>query len=94
MKVGDVITLVAAAGAVAATVLGAPTWAVWTTKVLVILLMLLLAAAGTSGRYRTFVLLGLLASAVGDLIFLMQRVYHHRHHHLPSRGGWLVVLAS
>jgi len=71
MKVGDVITLVAAAGAVTAVVLGAPTWAVWTTKILVILLLLLLAAAGSPGRYRSFVLIGLLASAVGDLIFLV-----------------------
>jgi uncharacterized membrane protein YhhN len=70
MKVGDVITLIAAAGAVVAAVSGAPLWAVWATKVLVILLLLLLAAAGTSGRYRTFVLFDA-GSAVGDLIFLV-----------------------
>ena len=71
MKVGDVVTLIAAAGAVVAAVAGAPAWAVWGTKIAVILLLLLLAAAGSPGRYRTFVLLGLLASAVGDLIFLV-----------------------
>ncbi len=71
MRVGDIVTLIAAAAAIIAAVLGAPTWVVWTTKVLVILLLLLLAAAGTPGRYRTFILIGLLASAVGDLIFLV-----------------------
>jgi len=71
MKVGDVITLVAAAGATVAAVGGAPPWAMWATKILVILLFLLLAAAGTPGRYRTFILLGLLGSAVGDLVFLV-----------------------
>ena len=71
MKVGDVVTLIAAAGAVVAAVAGAPVWAVWGTKVAVILLLLLLAAAGSPGRYRTFVLIGLLASSVGDLVFLV-----------------------
>ena len=71
MKVGDVVTLVAAAGAIAATALGAPAWAVWGTRIAVVLLLLLLAAAGSPGRYRTFILLGLLASGVGDLIFLV-----------------------
>ena len=71
MKVGDVVTLVAAAGAIVAVAAGAPTWAVWGTKIAVILLLLLLAAAGSPGRYRTFILFGLLASAVGDLIFLV-----------------------
>ncbi|HKP28800.1 MAG TPA: lysoplasmalogenase [Gemmatimonadales bacterium] len=71
MKVGDVVTLVAAAGAIVAVAVGAPTWVVWGTRIAVILLLLLLAAAGSPGRYRTFVLLGLLASAVGDLIFLV-----------------------
>ena len=73
MKVGDVVTLVAAAGAIVAVAAGAPTWAVWGTKIAVILLLLLLAAAGTPGRYRTFILFGLIASAVGDLIFLIPR---------------------
>jgi len=73
VRVGDVVTLIAAAGAVVAVVAGAPTWAVWTTKILVILLLLLLAAAGTPGRYRTFILIGLLGAAVGDLIFLIPR---------------------
>jgi uncharacterized membrane protein YhhN len=71
MKVGDIVVLIAAAGAVVAAVAGAPTWAVWGTKVAVILLLLLLAAAGSPGRYRTFILIGLLASAVGDLSFLV-----------------------
>jgi len=44
---------------------------VWGTKIAAILLLLLLAAAGSPGHYRTFILLGLLASAVGDLIFLV-----------------------
>ena len=71
MKVGDVVILIAAAGAVVAAVAGAPVWAVWGTKIAVILLLLLLAASGSPGRYRTFILIGLLASAVGDLIFLV-----------------------
>jgi uncharacterized membrane protein YhhN len=71
MKVGDVVTLIAAAGAVVAAVAGAPVWAVWGTRVAVILLLLLLAAAGSPGRYRSFVLIGLLASSVGDLVFLV-----------------------
>jgi uncharacterized membrane protein YhhN len=71
MKVGDVVILIAAAGAVVAAVAGAPVWAVWGTKIAVILLLFLLAAAGSPGRYRTFILIGLLASAVGDLIFLV-----------------------
>jgi uncharacterized membrane protein YhhN len=71
MKVGDIVVLIAAAGAVVAAVAGAPVWAVWGTKIAVILLLLLLAASGRPGRYRTFVLIGLLASAVGDLIFLV-----------------------
>jgi uncharacterized membrane protein YhhN len=71
MKVGDVVTLIAAAGAAAAGLTSAPAWAQWSTKVLAILFFLLLAAAGSPGRYRTFVLLGILACAVGDLIFLV-----------------------
>lgn len=71
MKVGDIVILIAAAGAVVAAVAGAPVWAVWGTKIAVILLLLLLAAAGSPGRYRTFILIGLLASAVGDLVFLV-----------------------
>jgi uncharacterized membrane protein YhhN len=71
MKVGDVVTLIAAAGAVAAALTDAPAWAQWSTKVVAILLFLLLAAAGTPGRYRTFLLMGILACAVGDLIFLV-----------------------
>ena len=71
MKVGDIVTLIAATGAIVAVVAGAPAWAVWSTKILVVLLLLLLAAAGTPGRYRTFILFGLVAAAVGDLIFLV-----------------------
>ena len=71
MKVGDIVTLIAAAGTIVAAVAGAPSWAVWSTKILVILLLLLLAAAGTPGRYRTFILLGLVAAGVGDMIFLV-----------------------
>jgi len=71
MKVGDVVTLLAVAGAIAAGLIDAPAWVQWSTKILAILLFLLLAAAGTPGRYRTFVVMGILACAVGDLIFLV-----------------------
>lgn len=71
MKVGDVVTLIVAGAAVVAGLGDAPLWAQWATRGLASLFLLLLAAAGAPGRYRTWVLLGLLAGCVGDLIFLV-----------------------
>ena len=71
MRVGDVVALLVAAGAVACGLMDAPLWAQASGRILAGLLLLLVAAAGSPGPYRRFVLLGLLIGTVGDTLFVL-----------------------